>query len=168
MTYQSHIDNASELLKKSYGKFANPTPQTANSIIPIGSWTDPNGIITKTVDEDTLVIPQGYQVQLIASFYTERATGTDPHYAYCQMRWFDETNTTYIGTQATVNSQWPLSGGTNVHCNAALAFVDSSSGAITVSCKMKSFSVSVPTNISASRFSTYGSTSWLAAIAAPV
>ena len=164
MTYQSHIDSASDLLKKSYGKFANPTPQNSNNPIPIGSWIDPNNIITQS--GNTLIIPQGYQVQLIASFYTERGSGTSG-YNYCNMQWFDETNSQWIGTKSHVYSQWPVSG-TNECSSAALAFVDTSSEAITISCKFYTFVVSTGTNISSSRFSTYGSTSWLAAIAAPV
>lgn len=163
MTYQSFIDSAPQLLTYGYGKFANPTPQTANSQIVIGSWTD--SIITQS--SDTLVIPQGYQVQLIASFYTERQFGTSGS-NFCNMRWFDETNIQWIGMQSTVDCQWTVAVSPNVTCNAALAFVDTSAGSITVSCKMYSFSATTQTNISSLRFSTYGSTSWLAAITSPV
>ena len=163
MTYQSFIDSASQLITYGYGKFANPTPQTANSQIVIGSWTD--AIITQSTN--TLVIPQGYQVQLMASFYTERSSGTTGS-NFCNMRWYDETNSAYIGMQSTVDCQWTVTSPPNVCANAALAFVDTSAGSITVSCRMSSFSATVQTNISASRFSTYGSTSWLAAITSPV
>ena len=163
MTYQSFIDSAPQLLTYGYGKFVNPTPQASNNQIVIGSWTD--SIITQS--SNTLVIPQGYQVQLMASFYTERQTGTFGS-NFCNMRWFDETNIQWIGMQATLNSQWTVTTPPNVHCNAALAFIDTSDGSITVSCKMYAFAATAQTNISALRFSTYGSTSWLAAITAAV
>ena len=162
MTYQSYAEN-SYVLSYGYGLFANPTPQTANSQLVIGSWTD--SIITQS--NDTLVIPQGYQVQLIASFYTERASGTTGS-NFCSMQWYDETNTTYIGAKATLNSQWNVTSPPNNIANAALAFVDTSSGSITVSCRMLSFTATTTVNISGSRFTVYGSQSWLAAITAPV
>lgn len=162
MTYQSYAESALGL-SYGYGLFSNPTPQTANSQIVIGSWTD--SIITQA--GNALIIPQGYQVQLIASFYTERNTGTIG-YNYCSMQWYDQTNATYIGAKATVNSQWSVTNPPNNAANAALAYVDTSSGAITVDCRMLSITASTVVNINGSRFTIYGSQSWLAAITAPV
>ena len=163
MTYQSFLDSASQSITYGYGKFANPTPQAGNSQLTIGSWTD--AIIVQS--SNTLVIPQGYQVQLMASFYTERLVGTTGS-NFCNMRWYDETNSTYIGMQSTVDNQWTITSPPNVCCNAALAFVDTSAGSITVSCKMSSFSATTTTNISGQRFFSYGSQSWLTAITSPV
>ena len=163
MTYQSFTGSATAALTKGYGKFSNPTPQTANSTIVIGSWTDP--VITKS--GNTLVIPQGYQVQLIASFYAERATGTFGS-NFCKLRWYDDTASQYIGARANINSQWASPMPLNFCSNAALAFVDTSAGSITVSCRMESITATTSVNISGSRVTTYGSTSWLAAITAAV
>ena len=164
MTYQTFASGATGLLNYGYGLFSNPTPQAANGKLVISSWTDSN----ITLASDELTIPQGYQVQLMTSFYTERATGTSGDYALCTMRWYDETNAQYIGMRATVNSQWPVTVIPNEHNNAALAFVDTSSGAITVSCRMLSINATTVVNISGSRLTTYGSQSWLAAITTPV
>lgn len=164
MTYQTFTSGATGVLNYGYGLFGNPTPQAANGKLVIGSWTDAN----ITLASDELTIPQGYQVQLMASFYTERASGTSGNNAFCTMRWYDETNTQYIGMRATVDSQWPVTVIPNDHNNATLAFVDTSAGAITVSCRMLSINATTTVNISSSRFSTYGSQSWLAAITAPV
>ena len=164
MTYQTFASGATGLLNYGYGLFSNPTPQAANGKLVISSWTDSN----ITLASDELTIPQGYQVQLMTSFYTERATGTSGDYAFCTMRWYDETNAQYIGMKATVNSQWPVTVIPNEHNNAALAFVDTSSGAITVSCRMLSINATTVVNISGSRLTTYGSQSWLAAITTPV
>lgn len=164
MTYQSFLDSSpGSIITKGYGLFSNPTPQTVDGTIVIGSWTDP--LITKS--GNTLVIPQGYQVQLIASFYTERATGTTGS-NFCKLRWYDETNTQYIGARANVNCQWASPMPLNFCSNAALALVDTSAGSITVSCRMESITATTTVNISGSRITTYGSTSWLAAITAPV
>lgn len=162
MTYQSFADSGTSALTKGYGTFANPTPQAANGTIVIGAWTDP--VITQS--GNTLVIPQGYQVQLIASFYTERTSG--PGSSFCQLRWYDETASQYIGSRANVNTQWATPLPLNFTSNAALAFVDTSAGSITVSCRMESISATATVNISASLYSTFGSASWLAAITAAV
>ena len=164
MTYQTFTSGATGLLNYGYGLFSNPTPQTANGKFVISSWTDAN----ITLASNELTIPQGYQVQLMASFYTERATGTSGDYAFCKMRWYDETNAQYIGMRATVDSQWFVTVPPNDHNNGALAFVDTSAGAITVSCRMLSINATTVVNISGSRLTTYGSQSWLAAITAPV
>jgi hypothetical protein len=163
VTYQSFADSSSGSIAKGYGLFSNPTPQTANGTIFIGSWTDP--VITKS--GNTLVIPQGYLVQLIASFYTERATGTTGS-NFCKLRWYDETNTQYIGARANVNAQWASPLPLNFTSNAALAFVDTSAGSITVSCRMEAISATAQVNISGSRLTTFGSQSWLAAITTAV
>jgi hypothetical protein len=163
VTYQSFADSPSGSITKNFGFFTNPTPQTANGTIVIGSWSGP--VISQS--GNTLVIPQGYQVQLIASFYTERATGTTGS-NFCKLRWYDETNTQYIGARANVNSQWATPLPLNFTSNAALAFVDTSAGSITVSCRMEAISATTTVNISGSRVTTYGSQSWLAAITSAV